>query len=163
MANNITLKARGKLKGITKKLGLNKTCPPGQILRAPYKRQYTNTVKRNGFNVRRGNKVVRVYPSATSVLVPASCIENKGLPGKGPKIIGPLKKGELTRYGYSARVGSEQRHVALKKAILVYGPLDVFHKLDAVAKLTVHTAPEAHKIFKADIEWVKKNYTLHKR
>lgn len=160
---NITLKARGKLKGITKKLGLNKKCPPGQVLRAPYRRKYSVTVKRNGFNVRRGDKVVRVYPTASSVLVPASCIEDKGEPGKGPKIIGPLKKGELTRYGYSARVGSEERHTALKKAILAYGAVSVFHKLDAVAKLTIHTAPEAHKVFKADIEWVRKNFTLRKK
>ena len=162
MANNITLKARNKLKGATKKLGLNKHCPPGQILRAPYKRQYTNTVKRNGFNVHRGDKVVRIYPSATSVLVPASCIEDKGQSGKGPKLFGPLKKGELTRYGYSARISREERHKALKKAVLVYGPLTVYHKLDAVAKLTIHTAPEAHKVFKADIEWIRKNFTLSK-
>ena len=158
-----TLKYRGKLKGITKKLGLNKYCPPGQILRAPYKRKYSNTVKKSGFNVRRGNKTFRVYPRASSVLIKASCIEDKGLPGKGPDLFGQVKKGELTRYGYNAHINSEERHKALQKAIAVYGSLSVYHKLDAITKLTKRTAPDAHKIFKIDLQWVKKHYTLKKR
>lgn len=158
---NTTAIARRKLKGITKKLGL-KSCPPGQILRAPYKRKYTSTVKRSGFNVHRGSKTVRVYPTGTSVLIKASCIEDRGLPGKGNNSIGPLKKGDLTKYGYNAHKEREERHKALKKAILAYGPLTVYHKLDAVSKLTIRTAPDAHKVFKADIEWLRKNYTLKK-
>ena len=160
--NNITGIARHKLKGITKKLGL-KSCPPGQILRAPYKRKYTSTVKKIGFNVHRGSKTVRVYPTGTSVLVKASCIDDKGLPGKGTDIIGSLKKGELTKYGYNVHNDRNQRHKALKKAILVYGAISVYHKLDAVSKLTKRTAPDAHKIFQSDIKWLRKRFTLKKR
>lgn len=162
MVNTNTLKARKKLKGITKKLGLKQTCPKGQILRAPYKRQFTNNVKQSGFNVHRGNKTVRVYPKASSAIVKASCVKNRGLPGKGPNLIGPLKKGELTRYGYNAHLNRDQRHAALKKAIAAYGALSVYHKLDAVTKLTLHTAPDAHKVFEADRKWVQANYTLKK-
>jgi len=160
MSNNTTLKARGKLHGIGKKLGLKKTCPPGQVLRAPFTRKYTNNIRKEGFNVKRGNKTVRVYPTSKTVLVEATCIDNKTSSGKS--IIGPLKKGELTKYGYSAHAKREARHRALKKAVIVYGALSVFHKLDAIVKLTVRTAPEAHKIFKADIDWLRKNYTLRK-
>jgi hypothetical protein len=159
---NTTLKARGKLHGITKKLGLNIKCPPGEVLRAPYKRKYTNTIKKSGFNVHRGNKTVRVYPVANSILVKAACIKNRGSPGKGAKLIGPLKKGDLTKYGYNAHIDREKRHVALKKAIAIYGALSVYHKLDAITKLTVRTAPDAHKVFKTDLQWVKNNFTLKK-
>jgi hypothetical protein len=158
-----TRKYRGKLKGLTDKLGLKKQCPPGYILRAPFKRKYTSTIKESGFNVHRGNKTVRVYPKGSSVLVKASCIKDRGLPGKGPRLIGPLKKGELTRYGYNAHLSSEERQKALKKAISVYGALGVFHKLDAITKLTKRTAPDAHKIFKTDLDWVRKHFTLKKR
>lgn len=155
----LTVKARERLHGVGKKLGLNKKCPPGQILRAPYTRKYTSQVKRSGFNVKRGNKTVRVYPKGKSVIVPATCIDDKLPPTK----IGPLQKGDLTKYGYSARISNEERHKALKKAIIVYGALSVYHKLDAVIKLTVRTAPDAHKVFKADLEWLRKNYTLKKK
>jgi len=159
----LTVKARERLRGVGKRLGLKKQCPPGQVLRAPYTRKYTSEVKRTGFNVRRGNKTVRVYPKGKSVIVPATCIDDKLLPTKGAIAIDPGHKGDLTKYGYSARIGREGRHIALKKAIIVYGAISVYHKLDAVMKLTRTTAPDAHKIFKSDIEWLRKNYTLKKK
>jgi hypothetical protein len=161
--SNTTLKARERLHGINKKLGLNKKCPQGQILRAPYTRKYTNAVKKSGFIVKRGNKTVRIYPKGSSVIVPASCIDDKLNPDNKGMRIGPLKEGDLTKYGYNVRIGRTERHRALKKAIIVYGALTVYHKLDAVMKLTIRTAPDAHKVFKADIEWLRKNYTLKKK
>ena len=155
-----TTRRRSRLSGTRAKLGLDKNCPSGQILRAPYTRKFSNSTKVSGYNVKRGNKTYRIYPKVNSVLVKASCIENRGLPGKGPKKIGPLKKGELTRYGYNVHISEEKRHVALKKAILVYGALNVLRKLTAVANLTERTAKEAHRIFRKDLEWVKKEYTL---
>ena len=154
---NTTLRARERLHGVTKKLGLNKKCPAGQVLRAPYRRKYTEAVKKSGFLVKRGNKTVRVYPKSNSVIVPAAC----GI-AKRDSGIGPLKEGDLTKYGYSARIARDKRHKALKIAVLEYGALSVYHKLDAVMKLTIKTAPDAHKVFKADIEWLRKNYTLKK-
>jgi hypothetical protein len=160
-ANNATAKARLRLRGATKKLGLKKQCPKGYTLRAPFKRGYTKTVKESGYNVKRGNKTVRIYPTQGSVLVKASCIKERGSPKK-KGLIGPLKEGELTRFGYNAHKSRDERHKALKKAIDAYGPLNVYHKLDAVAKLTVRTAPDAHIVFVADRAWVQKNYTMRK-
>ena len=158
---------KNRLQGLRKKLGLTKKCPNGYILRAPYKRKFSNSVKQSGYNVRHGNKVVRVYPASTdSVLVEASCVKDKGLPGKGVtsgKGIGPLHEGELSRYGYNIHASESVRRAALKKAILVYGPLGVFRKLNAVANLTHRTAPEAFHIFDSDRRWVQKNYTLKVR
>ncbi len=162
-SNTVTARARARLRGTRKQLGLNRKCPSGYVLRAPYKRGYTNSIRNRGYNVKRGGKTVRVYPTARSVVVPATCIQNRGLPGKGPRSgsgIGPLKEGELKRYGYSAQASREKRHTALKKAIAAYGALGVFRKLDAVAKLTLRTAPDAHKVFAADREWVQKHYPL---
>ncbi len=159
---NYTLRRSG-IKGTRQKLGLTKRCPPGYVLRAPYKRGFKSITKKSGYNVHKGNKTIRVYPTARSVVVKASCIKDRGLPGKGPrsgKGIGSLKKGELSRYGYSAHDSTEERHKALRKAIQVYGPLGVFRKLDAITKYTQRTAPEAHRIFKADRTWVQKNFTL---
>lgn len=155
----------GQLKGTRERLGLTKRCSSGKILRAPYTRKFSSQTKKAGYNVRKGNKTYRVYPKSGSILVQAACIANRGLPGKGVgsgKGIGPLKEGELKRYGYNVHLSPEKRHAALKKAIEVYGPLNVFQKLNAVANLTVRTAPAAHKIFVTDRTWVQNNYVLKK-
>jgi hypothetical protein len=159
------LTRRNRLEGTRNKLGLTRRCPPGQILRAPYKREFKNTVKNHGYVAHRGTKVVRIYPKSKSSLVKASCIKNRGLPGKGPtsgKGIGPLHEGDLSKYGYNAHKSIDERHAALKKAISVYGTLSVFHKLTAIANLTIRTSPEAHRIFDMDRKWIQKNYTLKK-
>lgn len=155
------------LTGIHERLGLSKKCPSGYILRAPYKRGFRTTTRKSGYNVKRGNKTIHIYPVKTnSIIVKATCIKNRGKPGKGPTSgngIGPLKEGELKKYGYNVHKSTEERHRSLKQAILEYGALSVFRKLNAVAVLTKRTAPEAHKIFLEDREWVQKNYTLKKK
>jgi hypothetical protein len=158
-----TTRRRSRLEGTRERLGLTRVCPNGQILRVPYTRKFSNSVRESGYNVKRGNKTYRIYPKVSSVLVKASCIDNKGLPGKGRSLIGPLRKGELTKYGYNVHKSEDDRHKALKKAIAVYGALSVFRKLNAVVQLTKHakkSASDAHKIFAKDLSWVQKNYTL---
>ena len=76
--------------------------------------------------------------------------------------IGKLRKGDLIKYGYQYRLSDRIRHTALKKAINSYGALSVYHKLDAVAKLSVTVAPDAHIIFVKDREWVRTNFRLSK-
>lgn len=154
---------RKGLKGTRSRLGLTKRCPPGYILRAPYRRGFKSATKKSGYNVRKGNRTIRVYPTARSTVVKATCIKDRGLPGKGPrsgKGIGALRKGELSRYGYSAHGSTEERHKALVEAIKVYGALGVYRKLDAITKYTQRTAPEAHRIFKEDRRWVQIHYPL---
>ena len=48
----------------------------------------------------------------------------------------------------------------LKKAIKRYGPLSVYRKLDAVAKLSLRTAPDASNIFSRDRDWIRSNFEL---
>ena len=64
----------------------------------------------------------------------------------------------MTKFGYSAKKGDEARHEALKKAVAALGPLGVYRKLDAVAKLGVRIAPDAARIFAKDRDWVEKQF-----
>lgn len=132
-------------------------CPPGYILRKGYTRKYRSTVAESGFTVRRKGKLYTVRPTVRSIHVPAACIKDRGLPGKGPRSgegFGKLRKGDLIKYGYQYRLSDALRHRALKKAIKQYGRTPVFHKLDAVAKLSTRTAPNASNIFARDRNWV---------
>ena len=137
-----------------------KRCPPGMIERRGYIRKYSSNVREKGFTVKRSSGTsYRVHPKANTAVVKAKCVRNTGKPGTGvPKSIGPLRKGELKKYGYSYTESRDNRHTALRRAVEVYGALDVFHKLDAVAKLTVRTAPNASDIFEKDRDWIENKY-----
>jgi hypothetical protein len=137
----------------------NSRCPQGYIMRRGYTRKFKPSVKTSGFTVRRKGTVYTVRPKANTIRVPAACIKNRGLPGKGEGI-GKLRKGELIKYGYQYRLSDALRQKALKKAIKSYGPLSVYRKLDAVAKLSLRTAPDASGIFSRDRDWVKSNFEL---
>ena len=144
-----TFKARSKSANKTRK------CPPGEIRRKAYVRKYSTGIRERGFTVRRKGQTYRAYPRSGSMIVKSACVKDKGLPGKGPDLFGTLKKGQLKKYGYVYRQTREARHAALRRAVKDYGALDLFRKLDAVAKLTRRTVPEASRVFKSDREWVR--------
>jgi hypothetical protein len=87
--------------------------------------------------------------------VNSKCVKNQGSPGKGPAIFGPLREGDLSKYGYSFRRSESERHAALRKAVAEYGSTSVFRKLDAVSKL-LKRKPKIHRVFEEDKEWVRK-------
>lgn len=154
-AKTARLRRRGLTANNTRK------CPPGQIRRKAYVRRFTSGVKAKGYTVRReGAKPYRIYPTKNYTVVRSGCIKDRGLAGKGVpgESIAPLRKGELRKHGYVYRLPTEQRHAALKKAVKEFGPLGVYRKLNAVAKLAVRTAPGASKTFKEDRNWVKRKY-----
>jgi hypothetical protein len=138
-----------------------KSCPPGKILRKGYMRHYSTAVRRRGFTVKKDTgQIYRIHPSNKDMHVEATCVTDPN-PGKKhtvKKQIGPLKKGELAMYGYSFRGKETDRHIALVKAIHEYTALGVFHKLDAVAKLTHRTLPKASSVFAKDREWVRTKF-----
>ena len=132
-----------------------KNCPPGMIRRKQYTRRYSTAVRNKGFTVKRSNgKTYHVKPKASNMLIESTCIKNVGAPGKGPKLFGPLRKGELAKHGYSFRRSEAERHAALKKAVNDYGTTGVFRKLNAVAKLTKRVSPKAANVFTKDREWI---------
>jgi hypothetical protein len=98
------------------------------------------------------------------VRVNATCVKDRGLPGKGYQGKGPgigkLREGELSQFGYSgvSKLSESQRHAALKKAIAQYGALDVWRKLNAVAVYTKHTSPVVSRVFKSDMAWIRSSY-----
>lgn len=83
-----------------------------------------------------------------------------GAIGKGPKLIGKLKKGMLTSYGYHPVEAKTNRHKALSKAISKgkEAPLAVFRRLQAIGTLTKRTLPRASRIYKSDAKWVRSKY-----
>jgi hypothetical protein len=143
-------------------LGTRKACPPGQIARKAYVRRLSSIIAKRGFKKHtRAGKTIRVYPRATSTFVPASCVKDLGKKGKLPEgapKIGPLRKGELSKHGYSYKASETGRKDALRKAIGEFGALSTYRKLDAVAKLTERTNPTAAKIFKHDRDWIQTQY-----
>lgn len=128
------------------------SCPPGYTRRKSYTRTFTSSVARSGYTVRRKGKLFMVHPKKSAVYVASQCVKT---PAKRHSLrIGKLRKGDLIKYGYQYRLADRLRHIALNKAIKVYGLTNVYHKLDAIAKLSVRVASDAHKIFVKDREWV---------
>jgi hypothetical protein len=139
--------------------GTRRKCPEGYIYRKSYVRSFKNTVRQKGYSVhKKGGITYRIFPKASRVVVRGQCVKDKGLPGKGPQLFGKLRRGELIKYGYTYRLAEQFRHNALKKAIAEYDALKVFHKLDAVAKLTKRTSHKAHSIFAKDRDWIRSTY-----
>lgn len=152
-------KMKTRMEGIHKKKG-EVHCPPGYVSRASYARRYSTAVRQRGYTVRKASGTTyKVYPKNEILFVPASCIKDTGLPGKGvPEPIGPLRKGEMTKFGYSSKRSTEERHAALKLAVAQLGALSTYRKLDAVAKLGVRVSPDSARIFAADRDWVAKTF-----
>lgn len=110
-------------------------------------------IVRKGYVAHRRGKTVRV--SAKRIL-------DRGAPGNWQAIHGPgigeMKEGLLTKVGYSAKKGKTARHKAIRKAVRKYGSLSTLRKLNAVATLTKRTSKTKSRTFKADRNWVKKNF-----
>lgn len=126
---------------------------------------------RSGYTVRRGPKKITVKATATRksytymrkpgfTRVKPVPIPDVGAAGKGPKLIGKLKKGMLTQYGYHPVEAKTNRHKSLSKAISKgrEAPLAVFRRLQAIGTLTKRTLPRASRIYKADAKWIRSKF-----
>jgi hypothetical protein len=137
-------------------------CPKGYIARHSYARRYRTSIRERGYTVKKASGTTyKVYPKNETLYVPAACVKDLGKPGKGVpegQGIGPLRKGEMTKFGYSSKKSEEERHDALKKAVAELGPLSTYRKLDAVAKLGARIAPDASRIFAKDRDWVQRRF-----
>ena len=133
-----------------------RVCPPGKILRAAYTRRIYSRVRTEGYNrTTKSGKKIHVVPKAVSKHVAASCVKDvkarKGL-------IGPLRKGELRKHGYSYKLPEHVRRMALKKAVSEFGAMSTYRKLNAVAKLTGSSVPKASEAFSSDRDWIRNVY-----
>lgn len=159
---SLTRKASRRLKAHGKRRQSTRRCPPGMIRRASYVRSFSPKVKSMGYFRIRDGKTIKAFPKAHSTYVKSKCILNRGAPGKTVRSgqIGPLRKGELKKHGYTSSADVETRHKALESAISEFGPLGTYRKLNAVAKLTTRTVPKASTTFAADRNWIRSTYNL---
>lgn len=135
-----------RLQGFRKSQRGPSQCPSGTIRRSPYVR------------IRSGKRIH----------VAASCIPDVGRPGKGLQApsggpgIGPLRKGDLTQFGYGrvTEMSDGLRHLALARAVSTFGALTVWRKLNAVYVYTRNTSPRSSAVFKADRDWIKSHYGI---
>ncbi len=118
-------------------------CPPGQIERVGY--TYT---KKN---------------SKTPIKVNKTCVEDKGKPGKGPKLIEIPKEdiGLLGKYGYSLKESHEKRVKSLRKAIKENTGLKVLRHVNALRTLQKSNEKYYNKLDK-DMKWIQEYYESHK-
>lgn len=135
-----------RFRGVRKsRRGLTVRCKKGMIRREAY---------------------VRYSKKGTRTLVPAACIRDVGRPGKGIRTggpgIGPLRKGDLSQFGYErvTTLSVGNRRGALKKAVAAYGALTTWRKLNAVYVYTRITSPASSRVFKEDMNWIKATYGL---
>jgi hypothetical protein len=103
---------------------------------------------------------MRSSPGGNNVQVPTASIFDLSAIGRwmsGPEI-GPLKKGQLSRYGYKSSAPRTVRRNALRKAVQMYGATSTFRKVNALETYSKNTAPSRSKTYRADRNWVKKTF-----
>jgi len=144
---------------VSRSQGEKQSCPPGQISRGSYIRHVSERVQKEGYTRKtKTGKTVQVRPRSLTMKVKAACIKDRGKPEKLSPRIGPLKKGALKKFGYVYKLPEDDRRESLKEAIKKLGALNVYHKLDAISKLSARVAPKASAVFAADKNWVRKTY-----
>ena len=116
-------------------------CKKGEILRSKYTRK--------AYTTKSGKRVKKIT-------VKASCIEDRGNPGKGNKLF-TLKKGDLSKYGFSFKKTAKQRRQSLKKANKNIDKGTLIRKLNALSILQKNTNPIVSKKAKYDMKWVQQN------
>ena len=102
----------------------------------------------------KGHIMRRGYTRRDGTYVKPACIVDRGNVGKGPALIGPLRKGTLSQFGYSADASQAQRRHSLSMAIDEYGTTVVIRKLNAVCILNKNTNPAKSARFCLDKKWV---------
>jgi len=134
-------------KKASKKFGRPK-CGKGEIVREGYHRK--------AYSRKSLSRTKNVHVEST--WVPPVCVKSRlGRSHKGKQVIGPLVKGDLSRFGYKniKEKGAQERRHALSKALQYEKPLPLFRKLIALGTLTKNTDPKASDIFRSDAYWVQ--------
>jgi len=117
----------------------------------------SNSNKQSGGNTcKRGQIKRKGYTTKSGKKVQASCIRDRGQPGKGPYTLPPIKnKGYLTQFGYKLKDSFEKRKKALDKAIKKYGALAVERHINLVRNYS-KSEKANYKKYTKDLEYAKK-------
>ena len=111
---------------------------------------------------KRGTIRRRAYTRKNGKRVKSACIKDIGKPGKGKRLF-TLKKGDLTKHGYSIKVGKEKRQRALQKAKKHIKYATLIRKLNALAILFKNTKPLYSKRAKTDMNYLRKAHKTSKK
>lgn len=116
-------------------------CPKGTIKRSPYTA------------VRRKHKK---SPKPTVYHVKATCVKDVGKPGKGKRVIPPLKSGRMSKFGYHGvkHLTVAQRHAALDAAKDAVGAATAVEMVNALYVLNKNMRPKLAAIYEADRDYL---------
>ena len=103
----------------------------------------------------KGKIMRKAYTTKKGTKVKAACVKDMGKPGKGKKLF-TLKKGGLSEYGYSVKLGRTERRKALEKARKKIEYATLIQKLNALAILFKNTKPQFSKRLRADISYLQR-------
>ena len=97
--------------------------------------------------------------SGAHVKVPATCVVDKGKPGKGPKLFEMPKYdiGILSNYGYSLHNNHEERVKSIEKSLKSHSKLKLLRHINALRTLQKSNKTMYNKLSR-DLEWMQKNY-----
>ena len=74
------------------------------------------------------------------------------------RIRSTVKRGELTKHGYSVHSGDSLRHQALSKSVREDGALTVYKRLNLLYVWNKKRNPAVAKTAREDMEWVGRKY-----
>jgi len=99
------------------------------------------------------------YITKKKVKVSKTCIDDKGKPGKGPKLIKmPAEDiGLLSDYGYSLKLSHENRIKAIKKSLKTHNKLKILRHINALRTLHKSNEKLYNKLDK-DLKWIQSIY-----
>ena len=84
-------------------------------------------------------------------------IKNRGGKGRGPKLF-KLRKGGLSKYGYSSKSSLSSRHASLSRAIAQgVSSLTLSQRIGALATLLKRTNPYLSKRLRKSQKWVSRS------
>lgn len=115
----------------------------------------------------------RRSPSGKRIRVPGKCVKS---PRKSParrrqrsrsprrsrstsKVRIHVRKGTLSKYGYSSHLSTAERHHALELAAENEGWLPIFRKLNVLMIFNRNNNPQLSRLFESDKRWVKANFS----
>jgi hypothetical protein len=99
--------------------------------------------------------------SKKAIKVKATCVEDKGKPGRGPKLITipAYDIGLLSKYNYSLKDSHEKRIQSLKKAIKENSELKILRHINALRTLQKSNEKLYNKLDK-DMKWIQSDYKI---
>jgi len=112
---------------------------------------------------KKGQILRKAYTKRSGSKVKASCIEDRGLVGHGPKTLPPLDKNlSLSRFGYKLDKPEKTRRSSLKKASKKYSTISVLKRVNLIRNYS-KSIPENYDKLSNDVDYLKKQYSIDKK